>query len=65
MIGDPHRYVEVWYVKRTSDSEPEEITLFFEDEMFANVAHSRAIKENDARLLFGGNFPKEIASCWQ
>jgi len=64
-IGDPHRYSEVWFIKRTSDSEPEKVTLFFESETFANVAHNKAEKANDARLFFGSEFPKEIASCWQ
>jgi hypothetical protein len=61
----PHRYSEVWYVKRTTDSQPEKVTLFFESELFASVAHSKAKKANDARLFFGNDFPKEIASCWQ
>lgn len=65
MIDAPHRYREVWYVKRTSNSEPEQIVLFFKEKLFADVLHYKALKNNDARLLFGNEFPKEIASCWQ
>lgn len=58
-------YREVWFVKRTSDSEPERVVLFFPCEICANVTHNKAIENNDARLMFGNEFPKEIASCWQ
>jgi len=59
------RYSETWFVKRTSNSEPEKVVLFFKDELFANVSHSKAVEKDDARIMFGSNFPKQIANCWQ
>lgn len=56
---------EIWFVKRTSDSEPEKVTLFYDSELFANATYYRAKKANDARILFGSNFPKIVASAWQ
>jgi len=61
----PTSYSEIWYVKRTSKSEPERVVLFFPEKLFADVAHAKAVENNDARLFFGNDFPKEIASCWQ
>lgn len=58
-------YKEIWYVKRTSNSEPEQVVLFYENEIFANATYYRAEKANDARILFGKDFPKVVASAWQ
>ena len=58
-------YKEIWYVKRTSNSEPEQVVLFYENEIFANATYYRAQKVNDARILFGSDFPKVVASAWQ
>lgn len=58
-------YKEIWYVKRTSNSEPEQVVLFYENEIFANATYYRAQKANDARILFGSDFPKVVASAWQ
>lgn len=58
-------YKEVWYVKRTSSSEPEEVVLFYKNRLFACATYLRAKKANDASIFFGSNFPKAIASAWQ
>jgi hypothetical protein len=58
-------YKEIWYVKRTSNSTPEQVVLFYENEIFANATYYRAKKANDASILFGKDFPKVVASAWQ
>ncbi|MFW5701036.1 MAG: hypothetical protein ACOCWM_05040 [Cyclobacteriaceae bacterium] len=58
-------YSEVWFVKRKSNSTPEKVILFFDSKMHANMVHSKAIKENDARIFFGNDYPKEVSACWQ
>ena len=58
-------YSEIWFVKRTKDSLPEKVTLFFRDIYNANATHNKAVKQNDARIMFGSNFPKKISSAWQ
>ena len=60
-----YNYSEVWFVKKTSKSEPEKVILFFDYKLLADVTHDKAVKENDARVFFGNKFPKKIASCWQ
>ena len=58
-------YTETWFVKRTSESKPEMIVLFFENRIYADACHYRAVRDKDARKMFGSDFPKEIASAWQ
>lgn len=63
--GGATRYSEAWYVKRESNSEPEIVILSFENVTYADIAHHKAVVNNDARMFFGNDFPKEIASAWQ
>lgn len=63
--GVATRYSETWYVKRESNSEPEKVILFFESVTHASITHCKAYANNDARIFFGNDFPKEIASAWQ
>lgn len=56
---------EVWFVKRTKESETEKIILFFDNELLANVTHHKSVKNKDARIMFGNQFPKTISNAWQ
>ena len=58
-------FKEIWFIKRLKDSDVEKVILFFESEILANASHYRAVRDNDARKMFGNEFPKEISSAWQ